>query len=451
MLGLGVCLKSNLLRQVWLPVLRLGYFVRNEMTGGESGELSPSSVGGPTSASLLPLATEAFLKVRAPAFIHVNLDAVAHNVHVLKRLSGPNTGIMGVVKGGAYGSGLMQVVTVLLEEGVQELAVATVAEGVHLRQQGVHVPITILSNLLTCELQDVTQHRLIPSVSWAKTLASVPSDSLVYPDGSRLRVAINIDTGMSRYGVQPEDLPQLVSTLDELNVTINSMYTHFQAAFTEKEKNQTQLNIFLQATEPYKDRPLVRHVAATTGCVQGLGTHLDLIRPGGAITGLSSGSDRDGVHLFAKCGFRPAMSVVVKPAFFKLLPPGRFIGYDATYQTSCDEWIANFTTGWSDGLSRRLSNGVGAVKRVKTGELCPIVGRVSMDSITARLPEAPGDDEVFQVMTDDFHEVTSAVGMARNLGAAVYEIPGKWSTRLARVYSRNGKIAHICHSFQYTC
>ncbi|XP_071534839.1 alanine racemase-like [Panulirus ornatus] len=359
---------------------------------------------------------------------------------------------MAVVKGGAYGLGLMQVVTVLLEEGVQELAVATVAEGVHLRQQGVHVPITVLSNLLTCELQDVTQHRLIPSVSWAKTLASVPSDSLVYPDGSRLRVAINIDTGLSRYGVQPEDLPQLVSTLDELNVTVNSMYTHFQGNFEHKKENQTQLDMFLRATEPYKDRPLVLHAAATTGCVQGLGTHLDFIRPGSAITGLIAVSAWETVHRFAKSTLQPAMSVLAKPSFFRLLPAGRFIGYADPYQTSGEEWIVHFSVGWADGLSQQLgSSGVGAVMRVKTGELCPIVGRVSMDSITARLHEAPGDDEVFQVMTDDFHEVTSAVGMARNLGVTVSEIPGKWSTRLARVYSRNGKIVHVCHSFDYTC
>lgn len=74
-----------------------------------------------------------------------------------------------------------------------------------------------------------------------------------------------------------------------------------------------------------------------------------------------------------------------------------------------------------------------------------------MDSITARLPEGPGDDEVFQVITDDFDDITSAVGMARNLGAAVYEMPGNWSTRLARVYSRNGEIVKIYSSLGYTC
>ncbi|XP_069951375.1 alanine racemase isoform X3 [Cherax quadricarinatus] len=424
------------------------------MTEDEPGaeSASGSASGSPTSSSLVALATQAFLELGAPSFIHVNLDAVVNNINVLKSLSGPNTGIMGVVKGGAYGSGLMKVVDVLLQEGVQELAVATVAEGVYLRKHGVNVPITILGNLLACEVEAVTSHTLTPSISWATALVSQPKHKLLYPDGSRLSVAINIDTGMSRYGVQPADLPQLVQQLQQLDVSINSMYTHFQSAITEKEKNQKQLDIFLQATEPYKVNFRTRlHVAATTGCVQGLATHLDLIRPGGAITGLCSGSDSEGCQQFIRCGFQPAFSVVAQPSFYKLLPAGRYIGYDATYQTHGDEWIANFTTGWSDGISRRLSNGVGSVKRVKTGELCPIVGRVSMDSITARLPEAPEEGEVFQVITDDFDEVTSAVGMARNLGAAVYEMPGNWSTRLARVFSTSGKIVHISHSLDYEC
>lgn len=396
------------------------------------------------------LASLALQRVRASTCILVNLDAVAHNVKVLRGLAGQNTGIMGVVKGGAYGSGMLPVVEVLLEEGVEELSVATVAEGVYLRKHSIEAPITVLGNLSACEVDDVLKHRLVPTLSWAAPLAARPAHTLVYPDGSRLSVAINIDTGMSRYGVQPEDLPALVTALDDLNVPIASMYTHFQASINEPEKNKKQLDIFLEATEPYKSRPLTRHVAATTGCVQGLGTDLDLIRPGGAITGLSSGSDEESAGLFAECGFLPALSVVGRPTFFKQLPPGRGIGYNATYQTSGHEWIANLATGWSDGLSRRLSNN-GVVKRVKTGDQCPIVGRVSMDSITIRLPEAPAEDEVFQVISDDFDEHTSAVGLARSLEAAVYEMPGNWSTRLPRVYTRHSTIAKVCPSLEYTC
>ncbi|KAK4321846.1 hypothetical protein Pmani_007383 [Petrolisthes manimaculis] len=402
------------------------------------------------SASTLSLVNEASNTLRASSFIHVNLDAVVHNIRILKGLAGPKTEMMGVVKGGAYGSGLMPVVNVMLEEGVKELCVATVGEGVYLRQHNVTVPITVFGNLVECEVEDVKRHHLIPSLSWTQPFTSHDKENLVYPDGSRLRVAINIDTGMSRYGVQPQDLPDLIHSLDQLEVTITSLYTHFQSGISEKKKNKRQLDLFLEATEPYLSRPLTRHAAATTGCVQGLGTDLDFIRPGGAITGLSSGYDFQGAEEFKQCEFRPAMSVVAKPSFYKLLPPGKFIGYDGTYKTEQSEWIANLTTGWSDGFSRCLSNN-GAVRSIKTRELCPIVGRVSMDSITVKLSGAPDPDDGYLVISDDFHNITSAVGLARRLKAAVYEIPGKFSTRLPRIYSRGGKITQTFPSLSYTC
>ena len=83
-------------------------------------------------------------------------------------------------------------------------------------------------------------------------------------------------------------------------------------------------------------------------------------------------------------------------------------------------------------------------------ELCPIVGRVSMDSITVRLPEEPSADEIFVLITADFHPVTSAVGIARTLGAAVYEVPGNWSTRLPRVAVSQGSVKRVHESLNYT-
>ena len=80
----------------------------------------------------------------------------------------------------------------------------------------------------------------------------------------------------------------------------------------------------------------------------------------------SSGSNEDDVEQFANCGFQPAFSLVMKPSFYKLLPPGRHVGYDGTYTSHQPEWIANFSTGWSDGLARKLTN-TGYVKRMKTG------------------------------------------------------------------------------------
>ncbi|XP_018014832.1 alanine racemase isoform X2 [Hyalella azteca] len=357
------------------------------------------------------------------------------------------TEVMAVVKGGAYGSGVMGVVGAVLEAGATELAVATVSEGVFLRTQGVAVPIAVLGNLNPEELPDVLTYRLHPTVGWARAFQQSEPISLKYHDGSPLEVHVEIDTGMSRFGVQPQDLAELMTTLDQRGIKVRSLYTHFQSAITERDLNKRQYDSFIEATKAFPG--IRRHAAATTGCVQGLGGELDFIRPGGAVTGLCSGSSEADVKAFAELGFQPSFSLVARPSFYKLLEPCRGVGYDSTYTSSSHEWIANFNTGWSDGLARKLSN-CGHVLRIKTGELCPIVGRVSMDSMTVRVPEEPGAEETFVIITPDFHPLTSAVGVARSLGAAVYEVPGNWGSRLPRVTVEGGKVKQVYRSLEYT-
>ena len=132
---------------------------------------------------------------------------------------------------------------------------------------------------------------------------------------------------MSRFGAQPSDLPALVASLKGHSVKIRSFYTHFQSSnITSYEQNKKQVDLFMNAVKDFPGIPL--HISASTGCVQGLAINLDFIRPGCSVTGLCSGSDEEDVDIFAKLGFQPAFSVIMKPSFFKLLDANRNIGYD---------------------------------------------------------------------------------------------------------------------------
>lgn len=74
-----------------------------------------------------------------------------------------------------------------------------------------------------------------------------------------------------------------------------------------------------------------------------------------------------------------------------------------------------------------------------------------MDSITVKLSTPPEDPEIFQVVSDDFDSRTSAIGISRLIGGAVYEVPGRWSTRLPRVFTRSRNVVKVCKSLDYTC
>ncbi|KAF2347078.1 Alanine racemase N-terminal [Trinorchestia longiramus] len=156
---------------------------------------------------------------------------------------------MAVVKGAAYGSEVLGVATAALEAGAKELAVATVSEGVFLCKQGISAPITVLGNLSAEELPDVLTHHLYPTLSWTRALQDVHPDTLKYLNGCPLEVHVEVDTGMSRFGVQPEDLPSVMATLEKLGVKVRSIYTHFQSAITQPQLNKRQYDCFVAATE----------------------------------------------------------------------------------------------------------------------------------------------------------------------------------------------------------
>ncbi|XP_076055538.1 alanine racemase-like [Oratosquilla oratoria] len=392
------------------------------------------------------MANSLFKQLKVPSIILVNLDAVAHNVKALRKVLGPKTEVMAVVKGDAYNIGLLPAVKVLLEEGIRHLAVATVSEGVHLRKNGVQVAVTVLGNLIEDEVKDILEYDLMPSLSWDKALRGLSKGELMYLDGRRLRVNINIDTGMSRYGVQPEDLAELVKFLDGLEVEIYSMYTHLSGSEEDLDANKKQLDKFLNVTEPYKHRLIHRHVANSTGCIQGLGIDLNFVRVGSCIFGIGSASD---MIQYERLGFQLPLSVFSRPTFYELLPPGKKVGLHATYKTTKLECIANFRMGWSYKCAQNLINR-GAVRRLRTGEQCPVVGFLPMGSIAVKLPEVPGPGEVFQVLSDDYNKVTSYGTMWDMTEAAIIEDISLWSTQMPRIYINGDSVTEVCQPFLYT-
>jgi alanine racemase len=131
------------------------------------------------------------------------------------------------------------------------------------------------------------------------------------------------------------------------------------------------------------------------------------------------------------------------PTLVKRLVAGIQVGYGCTYTCETDERIATFPIGYADGLWRDLGEGKSYIIRDKTGEKCPIVGRISMDAITVKLPCYPDDYELFTIMTADFDPMTSVTGLAKRLGTIENEVLIRLSDRLPRVYTTSGRLHSI--------
>jgi alanine racemase len=173
------------------------------------------------------------------------------------------------------------------------------------------------------------------------------------------------------------------------------------------------------------------HISNSGAVLYDIGTDLDLIRPGISAFGMPSGPD---LRAFTEMGFRPALSVRGTPTLIKYCAAGTKVGYACTYTCPDDEWIATFPLGYADGLWRQLGELGTHVIRDRTGERCPIVGRISMDAITVRLPCRPDVRELFTIVSADFDPITSVTGIAETVGTIQNEVLIRFSSRLPRVY-----------------
>lgn len=411
-----------------------------------------------------------FGKVGRSVYIDVDLDAITNNVQVIRSCcSNKDIGVIGVIKAGAYGHGSVHVGKHLKSIGVERLAVATIDEGLQLRRHGIKGPIHIFGNVQDWEMEACVENALIPTVAcveslkgMAEALANAKSTSTTTsttdnnqdnnvilndemnnnphdPPPGTLHIKVN--TGMSRNGCQPQDLPLLIKTCEDLNLPLEGVFTHFADSWVNMEFTRQQLDTFLHCIAPYRGGKLLFHAANTGAILHGLGTDLDFVRPGIGLYGLPPG---DANMRFQSFGLRPAASIKGRPTLIKLLPPGTKVGYGCTYETADEEWIATFPVGYADGYWRHLSQRWFVVRDL-TGEKCPVVGRVSMDAITVRLPGEPEKNETFTLMTADYDPHSSATGVAARVDTIAYEVATRLSVRYPRLY-KCGKISTVVHA-----
>nr|KAG5701207.1 hypothetical protein BaRGS_008583 [Batillaria attramentaria] len=264
---------------------------------------------------------EEFRLAQRSSYLRIDLEAVLHNVRVLRSLCSSHTEVMAVLKANATGHGSVAIATHLVNNGIKHFAVATAAEGRDLREAGIQVYIQVFGT--SHEDVDILQKfQLTPTVStpaflrlWATKHRNA---NLTVPP-----VVIKIDTGMSRHGCQPEELQQMMKTSEELGIPVHSLMTHFAVAWEDAEVTQCQLDLFLDTVRPYREQGVKVHVANAPAIIRGFGADLDFVRPD---------MSEEGVDVVQELGLKPALSWIVRPTLIKTLPAGRSVGYGHTYR-----------------------------------------------------------------------------------------------------------------------
>ncbi len=365
------------------------------------------------------------------AWVEIDLVALTHNIKQLKNILSPNTQLMAVVKADAYGHGAIAVSQTVLQAGASWLGVATIPEGIELREAGIEAPILVLGATYTTEQVKAIAHwHLQPTICTVKQ-ALIFSEFLATLHQS-LSVHAKLDTGMSRLGTPWQEATEFVQLIQRLpNLKLASVYSHLATA---DSPDQT---IMLQQYEKFEKaiaqikiagiNPDRLHLANSAATLANPSLHYDLVRVGLANYGLYPAP-----HLQTIIHLKPVMQVKARVTQVKTIEAGTGVSYGHKFVAEQQTQIAVVGIGYADGIPRNLSNKMQVLIR---GKFVPQVGSVTMDQLMLDVSAIP-DLEVGEVVTllgKDGDNQISADDWAEILGTISWEILCGFKHRLPRI------------------
>ncbi|AVT33454.1 alanine racemase [Plantactinospora sp. BC1] len=364
------------------------------------------------------------------AEVRVDLDAIRDNVSRLR--SGTSAELMAVVKGDAYGHGMLPAAGAALDAGADWLGVCTLDEALTLRRAGITAPVLAWLLAPGLPLHDGVAADVDLAAASLGQLAELVAAA--ERAGRPARAHLKIDTGLSRGGATLDDWPELLDAAAKAQadglIEVVGLWSHLVYADAPTHATtDRQLAVFtegLALAERAGLRPRLRHLANSAATLTRPDTHFDLVRPGIAMYGLSPVPGE-------QFGLRPAMTAQARVTLTKRVPAGTGVSYGHTYHTERETTLAVVPLGYADGVPRHASN-VGPVQLA--GARRRIAGRVCMDQIVLDCgddPVVPGD--VATLFGDGAAGVPTADDWAEAIGTINYEIVTRFGgVRVPRVY-----------------
>lgn len=370
------------------------------------------------------------LMQRERAWVEIDLAALSHNVQQILSLLSAKTELMAVVKADAYGHGAVTVAQTVLQAGATWLGVATIPEGIELREAGIDAPILVLGATHTAE-----QIRAIEHWQLQPTLCT-PKQALVFSESVRrdlLPIHLKLDTGMSRLGTSWENAIEFVQLVKSLpNLSIESIYSHLATAEdldpTIRQQQQHRYESALRACGYNLSGKHPRfHLANSAGTIVEPSLHYDMVRTGLLLYGLYPAE-----HLRSRLDLRPVMQVKARVTQVKTIQAGTGVSYGYRFIADRETQIAVIGIGYADGVPRNLSNKMTALVR---GQHTKQIGSITMDQLMLDVSHIPAlqEGEVVTLLGQDGNEKILADDWANLLGTISWEILCGFKHRLPRV------------------
>jgi len=369
----------------------------------------------------------ASLEEKRPSQLFVDLKAILHNVKEIRGLLSPKTEIMAVIKASAYGSGSPEIARILVQDGLKRFAVAIPEEAIVLRKSGIDKPILVLTPPMLSDLQTLVECDLTPSISDIETAKKL--DELCCTNNKRLKIHVELDTGMGRTGISPKEAISLITQVNDLsNLDVEGLFAHFSSAESDTEYTRKQISLFEKTVNELKQIGInipIKHVCNSAGIVLFPDVHYEFVRLGLMLYGYFPDET-----LKDKLSLKPSLILKTKIVHIKDVPAETSISYNRTFITKRPSRIATLPIGYADGFKRALSN-KGFV--LVNGQKAPIIGRVCMDLSMIDVTDIPNVKKGDEVIIFDNINIT-VEELAELCGTISYEIISTISPRIPRVY-----------------
>lgn len=310
-----------------------------------------------------------------PAKVVINLSALRHNFSRIRTLA-PDSRVMAIVKADAYGHGLVRIAQSL--EQADAFGVACLDEARELRQAKIQQRIILLEGPYSGEeLTKISQLGLDMVVHDLSQLEMLEQNQLNKP----VCIWLKLDTGMHRLGFSPDLASQALARLEQsAGVKEIRLMTHLASANNREDPmTRKQLQCFSQFNE---NMSLEKTIANSAGILAFPDAHVDWVRPGIMLYGVSPFSDSNG----SQEGLKPVMTLQSRLITVRALKAGDPVGYGATWRCPEDMSVGVVAAGYGDGYPRHAESGTPVLVNGKRVEL---IGRASMDMLTVDLRSQP--------------------------------------------------------------
>lgn len=348
----------------------------------------------------------------APAILTIDLQALADNYKKIQKMS--EAAVAGVVKADAYGCGMLPVVKALYKAGCRHFFVATPEEAFALREADKDSQIFVLGGLYEGAEDFYAGRGVIPVLNSMKEAARW--SALAKHLNARLPAAFHYDTGMNRLGMGPDDMP----TAENLDVRL--IMSHFACSDeADHPMNERQNQAFARICSAFPN--VSKSLSNSSGIFRSKKWHYDLLRPGYALYGGNPTPEKMNP-------MKPVVSLKARILQTRIVKPEESAGYSATHIFNKPTRIATVAAGYADGF---LRSGSSRTKLYWNGQPCPVLGRVSMDTIIVDIGHLAENPQAGEWM-DILGPRQSIDDLAKQCGTIGYEILTSLGHRYHREY-----------------